>query len=157
MRILVVSHTYITPENRGKLEAMGRRATVRALVPEQGEDIAGVHRASPLDARSYELVTLPTRGATGRGTRWLFRSCDDAWKGFDPDIVLIEQEVWSLAMMQGRSCRRRHAPRSALGIHCWENRPRSGWKRAVEGLFYRSAISASSVILVGGRDTYDYF
>src|SRR5688572_1481880 len=110
MRILILSHTYITAENRGKLEAMGRRSTLRALVPEEGEDIAGVHRASSSDSRSYELVTLPVRGRTASSTRWLFRSCDDAWKGFDPDIALIEQEVWSLAMLQGRACRRRHAP-----------------------------------------------
>src|SRR5437867_3482576 len=155
LSILVVSHTYVTPENRGKLEEMGRRARVRALVPAQGADIAGVQRAAASGGESYELVTLPIVGSTLPGTRWLFRRGGRAWEGFD--AVVLEQEVWSLAMLQGLALRRRHCPRAALTVFAWESLRRPGWRGSATTPFYRLAIRSASAIMVGNRDARELF
>lgn len=157
LRILLVSHTYVTPENRGKLEEMGRRARVRALVPERGADIAGAQRTAASGGESYELVPLPVAGRTLPGTRWLFTRWRRAWAGFDPHAVVLEQEVWSLAMLQGLACRRRYAPGAPLTLFVWENLPRPGWRGPASSPFYRLAIRSASSIMVGNRDTRELF
>lgn len=155
--ILIVSHAYVTPENRGKLEQMGRRARVRALVPERGADIAGAQRPAATGRESYELVPLPIVGSTSPGTRWLFRRCRRAWAGFDADAVVLEQEVWSLAMLQGLALRRRHCPRAALTLFAWESLPRPGWRGPATSPFYRLAIGSASTIMVGDRHARELF
>jgi glycosyltransferase involved in cell wall biosynthesis len=157
LRILLVSHTYVTPENRGKLGEMGRHARLRALVPERGQDIAGAQRPGATEARGYELVSLPIAGRTRPGTRWIFTRWRDAWAGFDPHAVVLEQEVWSLAMLQGLACRRRYAPRASLTLYAWESLERPGWRGPATRPFYRHAIRAASSIMVGNRDTRALF
>jgi glycosyltransferase involved in cell wall biosynthesis len=157
IRILLVSHTYITPENRGKLEEMGRRARLRALVPERGTDIAGAQWPAASGGGSYELVPLPIVGATSPGTRWLYRRCRQAWAGFDADAVVLEQEVWSLAMLQGLACRRRYCPRAALTLFAWESVQRPGWRGPATSPFYRLAVRSASTIMVGNRDARALF
>ncbi len=155
LSILLVSHTYVTPENRGKLEALGRLARVRALVPERGADIAGAQRPVAAGHESYELVPLPILGSTLPGTRWLFRGGGRAWEGFD--AVVLEQEVWSLAMLQGLALRRRHCPGAALTLFAWESLRRPGWRGPATSPFYRLAIRSASTIMVGNRDTRELF
>ena len=157
LRILLVSHAYVTPENRGKLEEMGRRARVRALVPERGVDIAGAQRPAASGGESYELMPLPIVGSTSPGTRWFFRHCRPAWHGFDADAVVLEQEVWSLAMLQGLAARRRHCPRAALTLFAWESVRRPGWRGPATSPFYRLAIRSASTIMVGNRDARELF
>jgi len=155
LAVLVVSHTYVTPENRGKLEEMGRRARVRALVPERGADIAGAQRPAASGRESYELVALPIVGSTVPGTRWLFTRGGHAWEGFD--AVVLEQEVWSLAMLQGLALRRRHCPRATVTLFAWESVRRPGWRGPATSPFYRLAIRSASTIMVGNRDTRELF
>lgn len=157
LRILLVSHTYVTPENRGKLEEMGRHARLRALVPERGADIAGAQRTAASGRESYELVPLPITGRTLPGTRWLFTRWRQAWAGFDPDAVVLEQEVWSLAMLQGLALRRRYARRASLTLFAWENLPRPGWRGPASRPFYRMAIRSASSIMVGDRSARELF
>src|SRR5207249_12130056 len=99
LSILVVSHTYVTPENRGKLEEMGRRARVRALVPAQGADIAGVQRAAASGGESYELGTRPLVRSPLPGTRWLFRRGGRA-RGRS-DAAVLERAGSTRPMRQG--------------------------------------------------------
>jgi glycosyltransferase involved in cell wall biosynthesis len=153
--ILVVSHTYVTPENRGKLEELGRRARVRALVPERGADIAGAQRPVASGRESYELVALPIVGSTSPGTRWFFKGGGQAWEGFD--AVVLEQEVWSLAFLQGLVLRRRHCPRAALTLFAWESVRRPGWRGPATSPFYRLAIGSASTIMVGDRHARELF
>jgi len=157
LRILLVSHTYVTPENRGKLEQMGRRARLRALVPERGADIAGTQRTSASGAESYEFVPLPIVGRTLPGTQWLFTRWRQAWAGFDPHAVVLEQEVWSLAMLQGLALRRRYARRASLTLFVWESLPRPGWRGPATTPFYRMAIRSASTIMVGDRGARELF
>jgi hypothetical protein len=157
IRILLVSHTYITPENRGKLEEMGRRARLRALVPERGTDIAGAQRPAASGGESYELVPLPIVGTTSPGTRWLFTRGRHAWEGFGADAVVLEQEVWSLAMLQGLASRHRHCPRAALTLFAWESVRRPGWRGLATSPFYRLAVRSASTIMVGNRDARELF
>jgi glycosyltransferase involved in cell wall biosynthesis len=157
MRVLVISHAYLTAENRRTLEELGRLAVVRALVPDSGPDISGAQRPARSDARGYELIPLPIGGSLLTGTRWYFKSCASAWRGFDPDVVLIAQEVWSLALLQGLICRIRFAPKSKLAVFTWESQARPGWKGGLSSCFYRLAVSSASVILTGNRDTRRIF
>lgn len=160
LRILVISHTYVTPENRRKLEAMGRLARVRALVPEAGTDVAGHQAVRAEQARGYELRPLPIWGRTLPGTRWVFRRWADAWAGFDPDVVLLEQEVWSLVVLQALLLRRRHWPRAVLALFAWESVRRPGWMGARARLtvpFYRLATRRAAVLIAGNRDARDLF
>jgi glycosyltransferase involved in cell wall biosynthesis len=157
LRIVVVSHAYVTRENRGKLEQLGRRARVRALVPARGDDIAGTQRTAASEARAYDLVPLPILGRTVPGTRWLFTRCRRAWSGFDAAAVVLEGEPWSLVVLQALACRLRYCPRSALVLFGWESLRRPGWRGAATRPFYRLAIRAAAAIMVGSRDARALF
>jgi glycosyltransferase involved in cell wall biosynthesis len=153
----VISHTYVTPENRRKLEAMARHADVLALVPDLGADLAGVQRTAPAAHAGYEVVPLPVRGATDPGTRWLFRGSGPHWARFRPDIALVEQEAWAWALVQGLVLRRRHAPASALVVFAWESQRRLGWKGRAARVFHRLVARRAGAILAGNRDARDFF
>jgi len=96
-------------------------------------------------------------GSTARGTRWCFTRWRQAWHGFDPEAVVLEQEVWSLAMLQGLACRRRYAPRASLTLFVWESLDRPGWRGPATALFYRLAIRSASSIMVGDRSARELF
>ncbi|MET0555459.1 MAG: glycosyltransferase, partial [Vicinamibacteria bacterium] len=156
-RVLVVSHTYVTPENRRKLEAMARSVDVLALVPDQGRDLTGTQRVAPCVNGGYELVPLPVRGETSGGTRWFFRGADAHWARFRPDVVLVEQEVWSYALVQALWLRHRYAPASTLVVYAWESQRRAGWRGWLAPLFYRGATRRAAALLAGNRDARDLF
>ena len=158
MRVLVVSHTYVTRDNRRKLEILGAEAEVLALVPNRGQDVGGVQELGLGERREgYVLEPLPIRGTTWPGTRWVFTRARAPWRRFRPDVALIEQEPWSFALWQALALRWAYAPRSALVLFSWESQPRPGWKEGMSSLFYRAAIRNASAILVGNRDARDLF
>jgi glycosyltransferase involved in cell wall biosynthesis len=157
LRVLVVSHTYVTPENRRKLEAMARAVDVLALVPRQGVDLAGPQEVAACVRDGYELRPLPVRGDPAGVTRWRFRGAGRHWARFAPDVVLIEQEVWSHALLQALLLRRRHAPSSDLVVYAWESQRRAGWRGRLAPLFYRLVTRRASALLAGNRDARDLF
>ena len=106
---------------------------------------------------SYALVPLRVLGRTWPGTRWLFRGAGPHWKAFRPQVLLLEQEVWSFAFLQALYHRWRHAPGSTVVVYAWESLRRPGWKGLVTRAFYRLAVRVARAILVGNRDTRSLF
>jgi glycosyltransferase involved in cell wall biosynthesis len=112
---VVVSHTYVEPENRGKLRALAERGPVTAVVPRRWRERA-LRREWRMDAESVEddLRLVPARwfGRTqpSRGLMLLPRDlARDA-------VLQIEEEPWTPTAYF--ACR---APAAARIIFTWEN------------------------------------
>jgi len=136
-RVVILSHTYIDPDNRGKLRALAARGLeVTAAVPQQW-------RTSPMGATwdlkwerqgGLEIFPIPVRAVTGRPTETHFnrRSLASLLRDKRPDLLQVEEEPHAVPTRQAVRMARR------LGIPCvvftWDAFPQhlpwlSRWRR----------------------------
>lgn len=120
--VLVVGHTYVVGVNQGKLEALAAAgAAVAVLVPrswpepEWGFDHR-LERAAP----SVRFFPSPV-WAAGRSGAYVYPPARvrNALRAFSPDLINVEQELYSLSAFEtARWARRTGRP---LVMFCWEN------------------------------------
>ncbi|MBI2177223.1 MAG: glycosyltransferase [Candidatus Tectomicrobia bacterium] len=151
LRVLVISHAYAAPINRGKLHALARRPglEVSLLAPrrwrEGGRDYvtaAGEERGVRVFAGD---VMFP-----GRVGGHFYR--DGLWRALRaarPEVIHLEEEPWSLAAGQVLAAAMFWRPRPALAVFSWENLDlRFRWPiRAIE----QAALRRADVLIAGGR------
>jgi len=120
MRLLLVSHSYVLANARGKVRALSRLARLTLLVPRRWpfEMLAAV--VEPETEPTVELVSsrvlLP-----GHNIRYVYAP-GVVWATLGrarPDVVLVEEESASLALAQFSLLKRRFGYR--LYFFLWEN------------------------------------
>ena len=132
MRVLCVSHTYVSPWQRVKLALLGSYddTDLHVLIPPRWRGTLGLaeaaaRQATPLQPVPYAMHVQPVLGA-GHVRRYVFVP----WRvrallrRLRPQVVYVEAEADSLVLWQFARWRRRFDYR--LVMFGWENLPRPG-------------------------------
>ena len=114
MRVLVLSHSYIMKPYRRKFALIAERPGVmlRVVVParwyESFQDIAFESESDTL----CEEFPCPIR-FSGYGSRFYYRcGVKSHFQDFQPDIIHLEEEAWSLNALQTVWLKRKYCPKS---------------------------------------------
>jgi glycosyltransferase involved in cell wall biosynthesis len=151
--VLLISPQCVVPEYRKRLEYLGERVTLMTLAPREFLDIfQNAGSTAVAGATSYDLRELETVFRSTSGTRCLLKIPPALWRSFQPDIVHVEQEIWSLSVFQALAYRRMFSPRASLVISTWENLPRRGLKGALLDRVFELIVPRASLILSVNQD-----
>ena len=114
MRVLVLSHSYIMKPYRRKFALIAERpaVTLRVVTPacwyESFQDIV----FEPESDTPCEEFPCPIR-FSGYGSRFYYRrGVKSHFKDFQPDIIHLEEEAWSLNALQTVWLKRKYCPNS---------------------------------------------
>ncbi len=114
MRVLVLSHSYIIKPYRRKFALIAERSdvTLRVVMParwyESFQDIA----FEPESDTPCEEFPCPIR-FSGYGSRFYYRrGVKSHFQDFQPDIIHLEEEAWSLNALQTVWLKRKYCPKS---------------------------------------------
>ena len=114
MRVLVLSHSYIMKPYRRKFALIAERSdvTLRVVMPvrwyESFQDIA----FEPESDTPCEEFPCPIR-FSGYGSRFYYRrGVKSHFQDFQPDIIHLEEEAWSLNALQTVWLKRKYCPKS---------------------------------------------
>lgn len=152
LRVLVVCHAYVTGVNQGKLDAIAKthQADVALLVPNKWKSF-GWGNIKTLDT-PYSSIRLYSSsilfsGRVGAYFYWPWR----VWqviRDFNPDIIHVEQEVFSLSALEiAFFARWFKKPMSVFG---WENMAR---ELPVPRQWIRQFVfNTTQLIIPGNRD-----
>lgn len=102
-KILVLSHAGVIEVNRAVFQELGRLgADVVMVVPQtwKGDLIRALHYEPGARDSSLRVLSLPV-AFSGRGSLFFYRSrLRRALGGWQPDLVFLDEEPWSLAALQ---------------------------------------------------------
>ncbi|MEI9939926.1 MAG: glycosyltransferase [Pseudomonadota bacterium] len=102
-KILVLSHAGVLEVNRAVFQALARfGADVTMVVPREwkGDLIRGLRFEARDSDRSLRVVPLPV-ALSGKGSLFFYRSrLRRALAGWEPELVFLDEEPWSLAALQ---------------------------------------------------------
>ncbi|MEL7332539.1 MAG: glycosyltransferase [Cyanobacteria bacterium J06560_2] len=126
LRVLVVSHAYVTGVNQGKLDAIAatQAADVGLLVP-TGWQALGWQKSLTLEKPYPSIQVFPAKiSFSGRVGAYVYRpwAIWNTIKTFKPDVLHVEQEVFSLSALQMALAAR--AFKLPMTIFGWENMDR---------------------------------
>ena len=114
MRVLVLSHSYIMKPYRRKFALIAERpdVTLRIITPtrwyESFQDIV----FEPEPDTSCEEFPCPIR-FSGYGSRFYYRrGVKSHFRDFQPDIIHLEEEAWSINALQTVRLKRKYCPNS---------------------------------------------
>lgn len=144
-RVLVISHAYVTPFNRAKMEAICATGEVdlTLLIPSRWE--GPVPDSWP--GAPYRLVkrsiTFPGHG----GGYWFSRGLGTILREFRPEIVHVEEEPWSVVAYQVAFWKKR-LPFHYL-LFSWENLPKNFG--GLRGWMERRSLGALDFALAGNE------
>ena len=114
MRILVLSHSYIMKPYRRKFALIAERpdVTLRVIVPARWyESFQDIVFEPELDTPCEEFP-CPIR-FSGYGSRFYYRhGVKPHFRDFQPDIIHLEEEAWSLNALQAVRLKRKYCPNS---------------------------------------------
>lgn len=136
-RVVLYSHTYLDPHYRGKLECLGRSVDLTLISPTVMYSPYGDKRARFDDIQTYKVLTFPPSfpAPVHTSTRFVLKTRDLGFKSVAPDLIQIENELHSFAVMQALVYRRRYAPRARVVLFGWGNL----LPRGVSGFMFRGA------------------
>ncbi len=102
-KLLVLSHAGVLEVNRAVFQELaGLEAEVTMVVPREwkGDLIRALRFEASDDDRSMRVIPLPV-AFSGRGSLFFYRSSlRHALGGWQPDLVFLDEEPWSLAALQ---------------------------------------------------------
>lgn len=111
MRAALVSHFYADPANRAKLKALtGLGVSVTAVVPDRWVSRDGVAQSTGAgDDGGVQVVAVPARGLPEEPGRllWNAKALRRVLTEIKPDLVHIEEELWSQPAAVGLGTARR--------------------------------------------------
>jgi glycosyltransferase involved in cell wall biosynthesis len=152
LRILFVSHTYVLGINQGKLDAIIKTqlATLGLLVPDPWK-AQGWKQIFDLEKPYTEIQYFPSKVIfNGRTGAFLFSfwTTLNAILKFKPDLLQVEEEVFSLSTFQMAILAR--LLRIPMAVFGWENQDRKlslprRWIR-------RFVLDTASLIIAGNQD-----
>jgi glycosyltransferase involved in cell wall biosynthesis len=161
MRLAVIGHTYVVPQNQEKYLAMRRldpKLELRLIVPHRSRhDWFRAHYALERHDQFQAREVVPLGTAFGRShvtavydpiglARILAR--------FRPEVIHIEEEPQSVVTVQAVLARAALAPNAALTIFTWDNllRRRRFPFGAVKRALRRFTLRRADLLLCGNRD-----
>jgi glycosyltransferase involved in cell wall biosynthesis len=148
MRIAIISHTYVLAANRGKLDALAALPGVEllVLVPRRwnNRDIGQSLPAEPAAGAVYSLTTVRSWQPFGFASLLVYApwALLPALRRFQPTLLYLEEEPWSVAALEVAWCAR--VLRVPLAVFTWENTDhRLPWPlRWVRGFVLRTTTAA---------------
>ena len=114
MRVLVLSHSYIMKPYRRKFALIAERpdVTLRVVVPARWYESFQDITFEPESETQCEEFPCPIR-FSGYGSRFYYRrGVKSHFQDFQPDIIHLEEEAWSLNALQTVWLKRKHCPKS---------------------------------------------
>ncbi|WP_009632905.1 glycosyltransferase [Synechocystis sp. PCC 7509] len=152
LRVLFVSHTYVVGVNQGKLNAIAatNQATVGLLVPQKWQAKAWGKRFE-VETPYPNIQLYPAKvwfeGKVGAYfyPPWVM---GQAIADFCPDIIQVEQEVFSLAAFEFALWARFTG--KPLVLFCWENRDRQ--LSIVRTQLRQFVLNTAQLIIAGNLD-----
>lgn len=114
-----------------------------------GKPVADWDESSHLG--SYELSRLEHFPGTQDHTRILFRGLKQQMQDFQPDIILVENEPWSLLRWQARWHAWREARGALFAEFTWENVRRPGIRGNLLDQIYRLCAKTSDAVICGNE------
>lgn len=114
MRVLVLSHSYIMKPYRRKFNLIAAKPNiiVRVLTPNKWYESFQEITFSPDENTDCEEVACPIR-FSGYGSRFYYRgNIAEHFKDFNPNIIHLEEEAWSLNALQTVRLKRKYCPNS---------------------------------------------
>jgi glycosyltransferase involved in cell wall biosynthesis len=151
-RLLVVSATYGTEENRKKLIALSRHFRVTCATCAEHTQYGLANRIDPeRPPAEYRLCGLPAQGDPTSTTRYYLKGLDRVFRENPADIVLVESEPWAWIRWQAWFCKTLYCPRAIFGEFSAENLRRTGLKGVALGLFYRTAVLTADFVVHSSR------
>ncbi len=116
MRILVLSHSYIMKPYRRKFALIAARSdvTLRVITPERWYESFQEIIFEPDIDTDCEEFPRPIR-FSGYGSRFYYRGrLKHHFRDFQPHIIHLEEEAWSLNALQTIRLRRKYCPKSGF-------------------------------------------
>jgi glycosyltransferase involved in cell wall biosynthesis len=157
-RLLVVSATYGTEENRKKLIALSSHFRVTCATCAEHTQYGLVNRIDPArPPAEYTLCALPAQGDPTSTTRYCLKGLGRVFREHPADIVLVESEPWAWIRWQAWLCKTLHCPRAIFGEYSAENLKRKGLKGIILGFFYRAAVLTADFVVLCNRAGGDIY
>ena len=145
LRVLVISHAYVTPFNRAKMGAICATGEVDLTLLIPGRWEGSVPDSWP--GAPYRLVRGPIAFSGHGGGYWFLRGLGAILREFRPDIVHVEEEPWSVAAYQVAFWKNR-CPFHYL-LFSWENLPKNFG--GLRGWMERRSLGALDFALAGNE------
>lgn len=122
MRILIISHTYVSKYHQEKIEALAKYQDLEIflMVPEFG--IEGGGRKVFLEKRksdNYKIIPIKTY-FSGKWNSYLIKGFKKYLNRIKPDIVHLEEEYWTNVAWQVKRGLQK-MPNTKLILFTWEN------------------------------------
>lgn len=154
MRVLVIGHTYVVGISHSKLKALTDtgQVDVGLLVPERWYEPEWRSRFD-LERPFPEIKVYPARVAfAGRAGVYFYSpsAIKRALLDFNPDLIHVEQEVFSICTFQFALVSR--LIRRPLSLFCWENTDRP---LALRWLTRKVVLRTAALVAAGNRDAAD--
>lgn len=159
LRLLLCGHTYGAAVNRAKATALSEWFEVIVCSPDfkgiqvMGRDGTFQEREIPNSPYKYHRLHRWPRKA--HFTRCFLLGLGDVFKQWKPDIVLCEEEPWSLVRWQSWFYSRLQQPRPDFFEFTWENQKRRGLKGRVLDVVYRLAAATTDGVICGNKGAKD--
>jgi glycosyltransferase involved in cell wall biosynthesis len=155
MRILLISHTYVTKENQKKLHALAAMPNVELAVvtPHLWRELILKETVAhvPTDAR---FTLTPIRAALPSQEQfYLYYSLDLGMRHFKPDVLYVEQGAGSFVYSQSLIYRNLYAPKAKAVFFTWWNLPYRA--RLPLRMVERFNLNRSQGAVAGNRDAAD--
>ena len=122
LKLLVISHTYITRIGREKWRELTRLYDVdlRIIVPSVWKDYLFTIRAADHKDDELDVTSLPV-AFSGKEAAHFYRSASLGMRSFRPDILHVEEGTDAFSYFQALLCRRIFAPRARTLFFTWMN------------------------------------
>ncbi len=152
-KLMLIGHTYMISSNREKALHLAAYFEVRVCTCDsRGWKVLGkevVDENPPAHEDAYELRRLNRWPRWQDYTKIAFLGLQAEMTDFQPDIVLVENEPWSLLRWQARVTSWIFAPSARFAEFTWENVERPGIKGRVLKLFYLAAAVTGGRLICG--------
>jgi len=120
MRILIISHTYVSTINHQKLDALAKFDDIDLflIVPYKWRSSLKTYRLERSYAENYKIISVQTMLDNYQST-YSYISLSKYIRQVRPDIIHIEEEPWTVSAFQ--SLRSRGVSGSKTILFTWEN------------------------------------
>ncbi len=124
MRVAIISHTYLEPENQKNVFELGALCDVRCILPRRGQVLI-FQDYEFVDSPETSRIFLPYRTFYISKAHYIFGSLTLGLFKFKPDVINIEYNPWSSMFFQ-------------VLLYCWMFSPKSKIVCTLKKNTYRS-------------------
>ncbi len=152
---MLIGHTYSVEINREKALYLANYFNVIVCTIDlEGWKVFGRESKDISTATHegvYELRRLLRWPAWQDHTKIFLKGLRQEMAQFRPDVILVENEPWSLMRWQARLTSWITCPKATFAEFSWENVRRAGLKGFIVNLFYKAAAATTDIVIGGNR------